>query len=332
MNFPSGGVARPHKSLPQQATKPSVLIPQAWFSPALMEANLPSGGVAWPASFNPQQTTKPSGFSQHVWPPPALMLPRPAPFRLQGAWESLGPARPWIGCWSGPRPHVLSVRIPWCPVTQGRRPRKRPLPKPEPVLQGAGAEPPIGIHRTLACWMARLEAWLLTCGSVPHYRLYRIAHNPYVPQFNNAISHQLALQPQAAMATAKMPWLFSHLNPFFVHIVCLWLPLSAERNLTSPTAYNYPAWVQGTGALFVRPRLICSGSCPEGVAILCKPHRQSPEPAQQDGVTRKRWRLAPPTSIDIYSAMTVPSSCLMVKVPPLRHTNTCSSPVATSIV
>jgi hypothetical protein len=44
----AGGVAWPYLFQPQQAMLPSVLTPQAWYSPALTEVKLPAGGVAWP--------------------------------------------------------------------------------------------------------------------------------------------------------------------------------------------------------------------------------------------------------------------------------------------
>ncbi len=45
---PSGGVACPCESPPQQASVSSLITPQLWSQPALTEAKAPSGGVACP--------------------------------------------------------------------------------------------------------------------------------------------------------------------------------------------------------------------------------------------------------------------------------------------
>ena len=58
---------------------PSFLTPQVWVSPALTDANAPSGGVAWPSSSLPQQARVSSSLNPQVWNHPALTETKAAP-------------------------------------------------------------------------------------------------------------------------------------------------------------------------------------------------------------------------------------------------------------
>ena len=62
-NVAWGGVAWPDSSRPQQRVSPSVVIPQAWLSPTLIEVKAASGGVF---SSSPQQITSPEAVVPHV--------------------------------------------------------------------------------------------------------------------------------------------------------------------------------------------------------------------------------------------------------------------------
>ena len=58
--------------LPQHATAPSVLIPQAWLDPALTDMKEPPGGEDSPTVSSPQHTIEPSALIPQVKYSPAL--------------------------------------------------------------------------------------------------------------------------------------------------------------------------------------------------------------------------------------------------------------------
>jgi len=67
VNVPAGGVDWPKLLSPQQATVPSVLIPQVYTPPALTSVNVPEGGVDWREPLAPQQAKVPSVFTPQLW-------------------------------------------------------------------------------------------------------------------------------------------------------------------------------------------------------------------------------------------------------------------------